>query len=265
VLSVPGAQPLPLWVAPDKKLTPQDLMALMRDHFEGTPFDLSTGLGAGPYALPYRWRPLSFKVDDATYVNERAIATQQSGFVFVSQSRAALPGPIGGLLWFAVDDAASAVFMPVYAGIREVPPSLAEQTATLHRFSWDSAFWVFNWVANQAYGRYADMSQDIGRAQAELEGGFFERQAAVEKAALQLHGTAPELARDYLTAYTLKQVGATHARWRRLGEELLVKYLDGNVKSRTGKVLHPPYPERWYRGIVAEDPPRHRLPAASTP
>ncbi|MBI5546748.1 MAG: C69 family dipeptidase [Deltaproteobacteria bacterium] len=260
VKSTPNAPLLPLWVAPDRKVTPQDLMAIMRDHFEGTDYDLTRGVGAGPFALPYRWRPLNWKVDGKDYLNDRAIATQQTGFVFVSQSREALPGLIGGLLWFGVDDAASSVFVPIYAGIREVPKALAETTATLHRFSWDSAFWLFNWVANSTYGRYSDMIQDVHSVQQELEGGFLERQPGIEKAALHLHGSSPELARDYLTAYSHKQVEQTMARWKRLGEDLLVKYMDGNIKDEHGKVLHPPYPESWYRRIVAEDPERYLLP-----
>lgn len=246
--------PLPLWVKPDRPVKPQDLMALMRDHFEGTEFDLTRGVGAGPYELPYRWRPLTWKVDGKEHLNERAIATQQTGFVFVSQSREKLPGPIGGLLWFGVDDASTNVFMPVYAGLREVPRSLAMGTATLHRFSWDSAFWIFNWVANQAYARYSDMAQDVRRAQRELEGGFFERQAEVERAAAHLYASAPELGREYVAAYSTRQVEATVARWKRLGEDLLVKYMDGNVKDEQGKVLHPPYPESWYRRILSDAP-----------
>ncbi|MBK8010874.1 MAG: C69 family dipeptidase [Deltaproteobacteria bacterium] len=252
VLGKPGARPLPLWVIPDRKVSVRDMQALMRDHFEGTPFDLSEGVGAGPFRLPYRYRPLTWKVDGVEYLNERAIATQQTGFSFISQSRSSLPDAIGGLLWFGVDDAASSVYVPVYADLREVPRSFAEGTASLRRFSWDSAFWVFNWVANQAYGRYEDMIKDITRIQQTLEGGFFARQPEVEAAALKLHAQAPELARDYLARYSAEQLDHTVTRWRKLGEDLLVKYVDGNVKGPLGEVMHPPYPDAWYRRMIAE-------------
>ncbi|MBN2358127.1 MAG: C69 family dipeptidase [Deltaproteobacteria bacterium] len=248
----PRAEPLPLWVKPDKKLSAQDVMALMRDHFEGTEFDMRDDVGAGPYALPYRWRPMTWEVDGAKYLHERAISTQQTGWSFVSQSRSRLPDPIGGLLWFGVDDTYSTVYLPIYAGIRSAPPALAPGVATLYRFSWDSAFWVFNWVANFAYSRYRDMILDVQVVQRELEGDFLARQAAVEKAALRLHGQSPELARDYLTEYSTAQTQRAVERWRKLGEDLVVKYLDGNVKSELGEVLHPPYPDAWYRRIVAE-------------
>jgi dipeptidase len=246
------AERLPLWIKPDRKLTPHDIMEMMRDHFEDTPFDLSQGPGAGPYALPYRWRPLTWKVDEVEYFNERSTSTQQTGFSFVSQSRAWLPGPIGGVLWFGVDDTASTVYVPMYAGIRQVPEPFAVGTGDFQTFTWESAFWVFNWVSNWAYSRYSDMIADIRIVQGELEGSFLGRQAEVEKAALQLYRQAPELARDYLTRYSDEQARRTVNRWRQLGQELLVKYLDGNKRDEHGKVTHPGYPKAWYERIVRE-------------
>ncbi len=252
---------LPLWIEPDRPLGVADVMALMRDHYEGTPLDLSTGVGAGPYACPYRWRPMTWEVDGKRYLHERAISTQQTGFSFVAQSRAALPDPIGGVFWFGVDDTYSTVYVPVYCGVTAVPPAYGEGVASLMRFSWDSAFWVFNWVANMAYSRYSDMIVDIRAVQRELEGRFLAEQAEVEQAALELHAESPRLARDYLTRYSVAAGQDTVARWRRLGEQLLVKYLDGNVKDPSGHVGHPPYPESWYRRIVEERGESIRVPA----
>jgi dipeptidase len=98
----PHAEPMPLWIKPDQKLSNQDLMMAMRDHYEGTPFDMTQDLGAGPYKLPYRFRPLTWEVDGQTYFNERATATQQSGWTFVSEMRDWLPGPIGGIHWLSL-------------------------------------------------------------------------------------------------------------------------------------------------------------------
>jgi dipeptidase len=253
------AEPLPLFLKPDRPLSVQDVMSLMRDHFTGTDLDLSKGVGAGPFSLPYRWRPMHWKVDGVEYVHERAISTQQTGFSFVSQSRAWLPDPVAGILWFGVDDTSSTVYMPVYAGIRRVPKPLAVGTGDFHRFSWDSMFWVFNAVANFAYSRYKDIIGDVRAVQAELEGAFLARQADVEKAAVDLHKRAPELARDYLTSYTEEQALKVHGRWRRLFEQILVKYLDGNVRDEKGKVTHPEYPEFWYRRIVEDEGERVRV------
>ena len=243
---------LPLWIKPDRKLSVQDAMALMRDHFEGTPLDLSKDVGAGPYALPYRWRPLTWVVDGKTYLNERAISTQQTGFTFVAQMRAWLPDPVGGVLWFGVDDTAMTVYTPMYAGIRAVPRNFAQGVADRGKFSWDSSFWVFNWVANQAYARWSDIVVDVQKEQRALEGGFFAGQAEVEKTAVEKYRRSPAAARKYLTEYSVKQGEKVHARWRRLGEQLLVKYIDGNVRDDSGKVNHPKHTDSWYRAIVRD-------------
>jgi dipeptidase len=252
VMCKPNAKPLPLWIKPEKNLSVRDVMELMRDHFEGTPLDLRKGVGAGPYALPYRWRPLTWKVDGDTYVNERATATQQTGFSFVSQSRAFLPDPVGGVLWFSVDDAASTVYVPMYAGIQKAPKPYAFGTASFTKFSWDSAFWVFNWVSNFAYSRYKDMIKDIRQVQQKLERDFIENAAEVEKKAVALHKQSPKRARAFLTRYSTDAANRVVERWKRLGQELLMKYLDGNVRDAKGKVTHPGYPKQWYKRIVAE-------------
>jgi dipeptidase len=251
---------LPLWVKPDKKLSVQDVMALMRDHFEGTSLDMTRDVGAGPYAVPYRWRPMTWQVDGKKYLHERAISTQQTGFSFVAQMRSWMPAPVGGVLWFGVDDTYTTVYTPMYAGIREVPKNFAVGVGSRGEFSWDSSFWVFNWVSNQAYARWSDMVVDVQRTQGELEGQFLADQPEVEKAALELYKRTPEEARAFLTDYSRQQGDKVHTRWRKLGEQLLVKYIDGNVRDEMGKVNHPKYPEAWYRRIVQEAGPNLALP-----
>jgi dipeptidase len=255
VMGDPSAARLPLWVKPDAKLAVRDVMELMRDHFEGTPMDMTKDVGAGPFALPYRWRPMTWEANGKQYVHERAISTQQTGFSFVAQSRAHLPAAIGGVLWFGLDDTFSTVYVPQYAGNRAVPKSFAVGTGDFQTFTWDSAFWVFNFVSNWAYSRYSDMIQDVQKVQRELESEFLSRQPEVEKAALALWQQSPGLARDYLTAYSVEQGDRTTARWRKLGESLLVKYLDGNVRDEQGKVTHPSYSEAWRKRIAEEHGP----------
>ncbi len=249
---VPGSEPLPLWIKPDKKLSLRDVMELMRDHFEGTDLDMTQDIGAGPYCLPYRWRPLTWQVDSVTYVNERAISTQQTGFSFVAQARAHLPNPIGGILWFSVDDAYSTVYVPMYCGITRVPWNFAVGTGSFNEFSWDSAFWVFNFVANFAYSRYSEMIVDIQKVQRELEGNFLAQVPEIDRAAAALHKTSPQLARDYLSEFSFRSGAETVARWKKLGEFLIYKYLDGNLRDEHGKVKHPGYPPAWYRIIAGQ-------------
>lgn len=250
---VEGAEPFPLWIKPDRKLSVRDVMGLMRDHFEDSEFDLNKGIGAGPFCVPYRWRPLSWKVDDVRYCNERATSTQQTGFSFVTQSRSWLPDPIGGIIWFGVDDTYSTVYVPMYCGIKTVPKSYAVGTAGFDAFSWDSAFWVFNFVANYAYSRYCDIIKDIQIVQRELEGAFEANQPEIEEAALALYEQAPGLAIDYLTDYSVTQGDSVVERWKTLGEFLIWKFLDGNMKDEHGNVTHPGYREEWYRRVVDEN------------
>lgn len=247
------APQLPLWIRPDRKLDVRDVMQMMRDHFEGTPMEMSSGVGAGPFALPYRWRPMSWKIDDQEYLHERAVSTQQTGFSFVAQMRRALPDPIGGVLWFGLDDTYCTVYTPMYCGIRAVPNSFAVGTGDWQHFTWDSAFYVFNFVANWTYTRWSDMIKDVQLVQRELEGQFLARQPEIEQQALELHQRSPQEARDFLTRYSVEQGDLVTTRWRRLGESLLWKYMDGNVKDEYGVAQHPRYPDEWYRRIVAGD------------
>lgn len=256
---------LPLWVEPDRKLSVQDAMALMRDHFEGTPLDLSKDVGAGPYGAPYRWRPLTWEVDGKKYVNERAVSTQQTGFTFVAQMRAWMPAPVGGVLWFGVDDSSLTVYTPMYAGIRRIPNNFAHGVGDRGTFSWDSSFWVFNWVANQTYARWSDMVVDVQKEQGALEGQFLGAQADIEKRALEHYKQSPEEAREYLTEYSVRQGETVHTRWRHLGEQLLVKYMDGNVRDEQGKVNHPKAPDSWYRRIAQDTGKRLEVPAEQKP
>ncbi len=245
-----GSEPVPLWIRPDKKLSLADVMGFMRDHFEGTEFDMTKDVGAGPYDLPYRWRPLTFKVDDQEYLHERAVSTQQTGFSFVSQSRGNLPDEIGGVLWFGVDDTYSTVYFPAYCGITRIPRGFAVGQGSFHEFRWDSAFWVFNFVSNFSYLRYRDMIRDVQQVQQELEGRFLAEQPAVDQAAVALYRQSPRLAADYLTDYSVQAGDDVVTRWRKLGEFLLYKYLDGNVKDELGNVTHPGYPDSWYQKVA---------------
>jgi dipeptidase len=256
----PGAKPMPLCIKPDQKLGVRDVMELMRDHYEGTELDMSKDVGAGPYHLPYRWRPMDWKVDGKEYVHERAISTQQTGWSYVSQSRASMPDAIGGVLWFGVDDTYSTVYVPIYCANKAVPHSFAEGTGNWNEFSWDSAYWTFNFVANYAYSRYEDMIVDIQKVQRELEGGFLSRQADVEAHAAMLYKQSPTLAKDFLTDYSCRQGDMVTARWKKLGEFLIWKYMDGNVRDAKGEVTHPANGEAWYRTIVKDHGDVIRVP-----
>lgn len=255
---------MPLWIKPDSLLSVKDVMNLMRDHYEGTALDMTKDLGAGPFGAPYRWRPMEWKVDSVSYIHERAISTQQTGFSFIAQSRPNLPNPIGGILWFGVDDTYLTCYMPIYCGIKQVPASLKVGDGDMLTWSDNSAFWVFNQVSNFCYSRYVDMVVDVKKVQSQLENKFISFTPVVDQAALTLWNKGDkDLAYQFLTEYSVNQVESTVKRWRELGHYLLIKYKDGNVmiekngqfeRNEYGKLpvspLHPPYPEWWYRKII---------------
>ena len=238
-----GAEVMPLYVKPDRKLSCRDVQNMMRDHFEGTPFDMTKDPGAKNYFdVPYRYRPMDFTVNGVKYSHERAIATQQTGWVFVSQMRANLPDPVGGCLWFGVDDANTAVFLPMYCSITEVPESYRQGKGDLYNFDFDAAFWVNNLVANQAYHRYSQMIPDIRKVQGEIEDKCANDQPAIESRALELLKTNRAEAIQYLTNYSVNTAQNATARYQDLAKYLFVKYLDGNrKKEKDGKFLRNEY------------------------
>jgi dipeptidase len=248
---------MPLWIKPDKKLEVHDVMELMRDYFQGTEFDLSKEPGAGPFGCPYRWRPLTWKVDSTAYFNERSIATQQTGFSFVAQGRSWLPAPIGGILWFGVDDIYHTVYTPMYCGMTAVPSAFAEGNGSMMEFSDDAAFWVFNQVANFSYTRFNVISVDIREKQAELELKYVAMTPAIDKAALELSKTSMNAARQFLTEYSVNQGQNTFFAWKQLYRTLFVKYVDGNIKAKVPNqwlpaLKQPGYSEGWYKEVARQ-------------
>jgi dipeptidase len=227
-----GGPVMPLYVRPDRKLTLDDMKDAMRDHYDGTPYDMHTDVGGGPFGSPYRFRPMYFEVDGKQYLNERAIATQQTAFTLVAQIRPNLPEAISGILWFGVDDANTAVYVPMYCSINSVPNCFSPDNGDMYNFSWTSAFWVHNWVANMAYNRYNPMIGDIRKVQTDLEDQFETEVATIDELANALYAVSEEAAREMLTTYSCEAAEYSTSAWKELGEFLMVKFLDGNVKSQ---------------------------------
>jgi len=261
-------EPMPLWVKPDSTLTATDLKWMMRDHFENTPYDMTNDIGAGPYKVPYRWRPMTFKVDGEEYTHERAIATQQTGFSFVAQMRSDLPQSLRGLLWFGTDDANTNVYLPVFCSVRKAPAQIGH--GDINTIDWNSNFWVNNYVANQAYNRYSQMIPDIRRVQGKLEADINEDvRVALEQ--------IPEFDDPEIQAQLTQDLADIWAEratteYKKLGDYLLVKFMDGNIKktdadhnfikSEYGLPVYPDfggYDDRYFRTIVNDAGPRLRV------
>jgi dipeptidase len=258
---VPGAKPYPLWIKADRKLSVQDVMALMRDHYEGTPLDMTKGVDTGPFGSPMRVRPMTFKVGEETYSWERPISTQQTGCSFVADSRSFLPDEVGGVLWYGVDDTFTSCYFPLYAGITAVPPSYG--VGSLQKFSWDSAWWVFNLVANYAQLRFSDMAKDIQAVQRELEGNFFAMQPAIETTALEMMKGDRDRARRFLTDYSVSAGEQVMRRWKELAEALFTKYNDGYVQDAKGHPQELGYPDAWLEDVIKLRPDQFTLPESA--
>ena len=265
---------MPLWVKPRAKVSPKTVFDCMRDHYEGTPMDMTRDLGAGGHNCPYRWRPMEFEVDGVKYVNERATATQQTGFWFVAQARPHVPADMG-ILWFGVDDAATSCLTPIYCSTTEVPESLREGNGSMLAYSPTSAFWLFNRVTNFAYMRYDLIAADIRKVTDDWETAKLDEVRQIDAVMFD----APAKRRKALTRYSTEQAQRLFDRWSLLDKYLLLKYMDGNVKSEHGdaldylarngaashfvdngngrdipdKIQWPGYNEKWKRAVAADN------------
>ena len=273
-----GANPanrMPLCISVPEKLSVKDVADAMRDHYEGTPMDMTQDIGAGGNALPYRWRPMDFEVDGKKYINERAIATQQTGFWFVGQSRPAYPDLIGGILWFGTDDAATSYITPIYTNVKEVPECFREGNGNMLKYSPTASFWLNNRVANACYKMYNEMAPFVRANIDAFENGQLEKIRSADLAALDLYvGIADKLSekagkkgeaynpkedtsdafnavKNYLTKYSVSTAQAQFEAWKTLEETLLVKFIDGNVKAQNedGSFKHSEYSEGLPVGI----------------
>lgn len=257
---------LPLWVKPDSPITLKMVMEGMRNHYEETPLDMRNDPGAGPFNLPYRWRPMEFVVDSILYLNERAVATQQTGYSFIAQSRNWLPNPIGGIFWFGVDDADGCVYVPFYCGIQRIPESYAIGNGSMITWSETSAFWTFNQVNNWAYTRYNLIHPEIEDYQKNLENQFISECQIVDKCATEKYLDSQELGINYITTYSNYTGNKLISDWKTFYQYLFMKYMDGNVKhSQNGKLTdngnnknipkpptQPGYGHEWNKIMIQE-------------
>ena len=269
--------PMPLWVKPTQKLSFQQIANAMRDHFEGTPMDMTQDVGAGPHHLPYRWRPMTWKYENSTYVHERAVATQQTGFWFVAETRPAQPSPLKGVLWFGVDDAATSCLTPIYSASLSVPEAYAVGNGDLLTYSETSAYWTFSRLTHFAYLRYDLIAPEIQAVQQKKEAdAVLDVIANDARVQSLLIGNNVTEALNALTAFSVNKATQLVQDWKALDHHLFVKYIDGNVKKeQDGQFKRTPYgmpvapnqpqlPEQWRKRIVEDNGPVLKCPDNST-
>ena len=256
---------LPLWIKPDTPLTYRDVQNDMRDHYEGTALDMTADLSAGPWASPYRNQPVNFKSSDGTDMfRERPIGCQQSGMTMVCRMRSWLPDALGGITYFNLDDATMVAYVPVYCGINRIPDAFRAENNSVTEFSFDSAFWMNNWVANMVYPRWSAMIGDLQDAQKELEDYYEADQAEVEQKAANM--TAGELT-DFLTGKTFAYTDKMMNRWDKLAKFLIVKHNDQIMRpSKDGEIVRgrhtsPAYSPVFIDAVKAQTGSRYVKPA----
>ena len=254
------ANRMPLWVMPREKVSPKVLMDCMRDHYEGTKMDMTTDIGAGGEGCPYRWRPMYFEVDGVEYCNERATATQQTGFWLMGQAR---PEKVG-ILWFGTDDAATSPLTPIYVNSQEVPECLREGNGSMIKYSDTSMFWITNRVAQFAYLRYNVVGKHVREYVDMWENAAIEAVAKVDIAI----GNTPKAAKKskIATEFSVAMAQRLFNIWVDLDKYLMVKYIDGNVKGEEngkfidngngkdipGVIEMPGYSENWKRAVARD-------------
>ncbi|NOY51672.1 MAG: dipeptidase [Chlorobi bacterium] len=249
-----GSETYPLFIKPDKKLSLKDVFSLIRDHYEGTEFDMRKDMAAGPSGNPNRPRPLEWEINAARYSWERPVSTYNTAFSFVAQMREFLPDEIGGICWFAVDDTYTNCYFPIYCNNTQIPEAFTK--GDIKHYSPESAWWAFNYVANFAMLRYNLMVEDIKSVQQTLEDGFINQQKGIETAALSLD---KQDRIDFLSAYSAYAGRKVHKAWVELGELLVSKYNDGYVKDPENNIISKSYSKEYLNKIVEQEGDRYKI------
>lgn len=257
-----NAEPLPLWVIPNRKLSLHDVKMSMRDHYEDTPLAVDNTIGGGLWEMPYQLTPLSYEVDGESYFTERPISTQQTGFTFVSQMRSWLPRQIGGVLWFGNDDANMVAYTPIYCGNNVQPECYNTPDADATTFSQRNAFWMCNFVSNMVYPRYSVLFPELKIVRDSLENSYALLQQEIEKRALSLYNQSDGEAVKYLTDYSAQKAEEMMDTWKSLALLIIVRHNDMAVKQmKDGRYLmtkdgipvpvkRPGYPARYAKRMI---------------
>lgn len=256
---------MPLYFKPKAPLELSDVMRAMRDHYEDTPFDITNNAGAGTNGAPYRPSPLTWEYKGKKYFNERPVSTHQASFVVVTQLRGNLPNAVGGVLWFANDEANTTPFVPIYCSLTKVPECFDDATANDHTFSWKSAFWLCNWVSNMVYPRYEQLFPTVERRRESMEKYMTVALKSADASLLLTLKEHPERFAEEVNAYAQDWSNTLMTDWKDLGEYLVMKFNDQVVKKETrdGKweltpdgicvsPERPGYPEQ-YRGVLIRE------------
>ena len=240
----------PFSVKPDKKLSVQDVMDLTRDKYQDNQYDPAKGIKGGPFANPNYFR--SFRLDDQRYSSPRPICVNSVEYTTLTQCRDWLPDPLGGIIWLSFGAQDTACYMPLYAGITEMPKSF--MIGDHFVFNRDSARWAFDYVDFHTQVVYSYAIKDVKKAQEKWESSAIKRTPIIDKAAHELYKKDPTQAIQFITDYSVNNANNVVNAWWELGNQLLVKYNHFRIYDpktrRPGRIQTP---EWWNRAVVEYD------------
>ena len=247
---------LPFSVPVKNKLTLADIMRIKADHYEGTEFDLTKGLTAGPWSDPRRYRPNGFSYLGKSYGWQRGISQVQCEYVTITQSRRWLPDEVGGVVWYGPANPDLTCYVPLYAGVDTVSPILNEKAGSHQVFTRESFRWAVSAVSTFADYWWSYISVDVKKEIEKTTGKWMKEQSAIDAMAVELFKKDPKAARAFLTDYCIKNVETARDAWWALFDELLRKYDMMQIyEADTFKRVRPAMPEDYVRIIGPADKP----------
>lgn len=248
----------PFSIKPKTKLTTLDVFSLYRDHYEGTEFDLTKGVAAGPYGDPHRFvGPYDGNQNNVDKNKkfygawERAISVFYQGYTFVCQTRPDAPEMTKGVLWFGPDVSYTTCFTPFFSKMANLPNSY--QSVDPKKYAPYSAWWQFNLLGNWSRLNYQRMTQvDIIPVQKKLENEAYAGMLAMDEA---VAGKSETQARKLITEFSTRVADNTVNRWRELTYKLIGKYSDGYINVPGKSAIPIGYPAQWLNRTDYENGP----------
>ncbi|ETV96580.1 hypothetical protein H310_10281 [Aphanomyces invadans] len=237
----------PFSVQTDRPVTPADLMRFQRDHYEGTPFDLTQGLAAGPYGDPNRFSP-GHVVPGGSF--ERSISIYKATYSYVTTAHPTNENQ--AVVWFGPYAPSDTAYFPIYPKVSAVPDVASR--GSLHAFDMSAAFWLNALIGNYA-SRYYKFTQPVVRAeQLRIEAKALEAQPAIHDKALSIfQSQGDEALETYLTNVCTSFAADAHSSFTALFSSLVTQFHDGYIMSNlTGQeigVTAMGYPPWWLDAV----------------
>jgi len=242
----PNAESFPFSVKPDTLVSLEKLVSIFKDYYESTPYDMTRLITtsdkdgktivsplANPF-MPYDQLNIQnvrggwYHVDDESgnirFLGERTIARWYTMYATIIQCRNWLPDEIGGVVWLAMDNVATSIYIPVYCSVTDLPKPY-KTPGRPNGFTNESAWWTFNRLGTLTAQRWGDMRYDVDAVWAPWQKELFERQKEIETEALEMYDSKNiDKTILFLTNYTNEWGNKVVKKAWELGDFLWTKY-----------------------------------------